>query len=213
MQKWIEQATHDVRVFFESDSTGHDFAHIERVRSMALRLADIEHADKAEVELTAILHDYGDEKFYATKEDGGAALRQWLDQTTLLPEQKDRIETAIRTVGFKGGTNESPKTLLAKIVQDADRLDAIGAIGIARTFMYAGATGSKMHEDKQQIRDAMTAEEYRDGTSTATQHMHEKLLKLKDLMQTKAGKQEAEKRHQFMLDFLEQFNKEWNRGN
>jgi uncharacterized protein len=191
------------------DSSGHDCWHIYRVTEMAKRLAAEEGADAFVCELAALLHDIPDEKLNESAEAGQRKLLEWLDRQALEEEVRAHVLEIINTMSFKGGNQPPMRTLEGKVVQDADRLDAIGAVGIARTFAFSGARGQLMHDPHLPAREQMTAEEYRRGKSTAVNHFYEKLLLLKDLMNTEGAKRLAEERHRFMKMFLGRFYAEW----
>jgi uncharacterized protein len=205
----IQKTEQYVRTLLENDASGHDWWHIERVRCMSITLAKKEGADEFIVEMAALLHDVADEKIAGSEEKGLSVVAEWLEQMPLSNHDKQHIIEIISSVSFKGGNGKKPHTIEGMIVQDADRLDAIGAIGIARTFMYAGSRGHLMYDPSLPYRENMTKEEYRQGRSTAINHFYEKLLKLKELMNTESAKQMASKRHEFMERFLQQFFKEW----
>ncbi|MGG3913704.1 HD domain-containing protein [Rossellomorea vietnamensis] len=191
------------------ESTGHDWYHLERVRKQALRIAREEQVSHTYIiELAALLHDVPDEKFTG-EEEGKKKLDHILMNLTLTEGDMTILKSIIYSISYKGGHEAELTTIEAKIVRDADRLDAIGAIGIARTFAYGGRKGRVMYDPDFQVREHMTLEEYRNGESSSIHHFHEKLLKLKDLMCTETGRILAEERHEFMVRFLEQFNKEW----
>ncbi|MFC3885252.1 HD domain-containing protein [Bacillus songklensis] len=192
------------------DRSGHDWEHIRRVRDNALYIARIEGGNCFVIELAALLHDVVDDKLVDDVDKAYRELREWLALQGMDAIAMEEIIHIISTMSFKGGGRPSMSTLEGKIVQDADRLDAIGAIGIARTFMYAGAKGHAMYDEEVKVRETLTEKEYRQGKSTAVHHFYEKLLKLKDLMNTSAAKQLAEERHEHMERFLQQFMKEWN---
>jgi uncharacterized protein len=208
-RKIIEKTEQYVRSLLENDASGHDWWHIDRVRRIGVSLAKKEHADEFIVKMAALLHDVGDEKIAGSEEKGFKIVCEWLDQMQLTNREKEQILDVISSVSFKGGHGKKPNTIEGMIVQDADRLDAIGAIGIARTFMYAGNRGHLMYDPSLPYREKMTKEEYRHGRSTAINHFYEKLLKLKDLMNTESAKQMACERHEFIEQFLQQFYKEW----
>ncbi|WP_428839294.1 HD domain-containing protein [Bacillus massilinigeriensis] len=193
------------------DASGHDFHHIERVRKNALAILKMENAgDAFIIEMAALLHDIPDEKLNESQQSGWAKLTNFLDELNLSSEVKRRIVETIETVSYKGGNNIQPVTLEGKIVQDADRLDALGAIGIARTFAYGGNAGHAIYEPKLPVRENMSITEYRGGNTSSVHHFYEKLLKLKDSMHTETARQIAEKRHRVMVDYLQQFYSEWN---
>jgi len=205
----IEKTEQFVRSQLQNDSSGHDWWHIERVRKMSLSLAKSENADMFVIEMAALLHDIADDKLMGSEEKGLETVSDLLSQLPLADEERRHIIRIISTISFKGGEGIKPDTLEGQIVQDADRLDALGAIGIARTFMFAGNRGHIMHDPGLPYRTTMTKEQYRNGPSTPINHFYEKLLKLKDLMNTDSAKRVAEERHKFMERFLDQFYKEW----
>jgi len=183
----------------------HDYQHIERVYKNAETILQSEpQADVQIVRLAVLLHDVSDAKYTQTKE----AEERILQKLDLTDEQRQHIRDIIASVSFNGGNELQAKTIEAKIVRDADRLDAIGAVGIARTFAYGGAKGRKLYDDAEEARAQMSVEEYRTKSTASVTHFYEKLLLLKDLMVTEKGKQMAEERHAFMVSFLEQLQKE-----
>ena len=183
----------------------HDYQHIERVYKNAETILQSEPQANAEiVRLAVLLHDVSDAKYTETKE----AEERILHELHLTDVERQHIRDIIASVSFNGGNELQAKTIEAKIVRDADRLDAIGAIGIARTFAYGGAKGRKLYDDAEEARDNMSVEEYRTKSTASVTHFYEKLLLLKDLMVTEKGKQMAEERHAFMVSFLEQLQKE-----
>ncbi|MBT2287702.1 HD domain-containing protein [Paenibacillus albidus] len=207
----IEQTEAFVREQLGQDTTGHDWWHSDRVRNTAAVIAGIEKADVLICTLAALLHDVADEKLNPSKEEGLLKVRTWLDAHLDNSGQIDHIMLIIETMSFSGGSGAPMATLEGQVVQDADRLDALGAIGIARTFVFSGAKGRPMFDPDIAPRGESLQKEYRDySKGTAVNHFYEKLLKLKDLMNTAYGRKLAEERHQFMLGFLDQFYKEWN---
>ncbi len=201
-QEVAKRVTEVVKKRFATDVTGHDFWHMDRVRKNALNIAATEPAaDQFVVELAALLHDIEDHKFGGNDEKLVRSVTDILQPLGVDQSTIDLICEAIRTVSFSGSTDvETPTTIEGKIVQDADRLDAIGAIGIARAF----ATGSAVFG--QSIYNPDTIGEKHSST---IQHFHDKLLLLKDRMQTKEGRRLAEPRHIYLANFLEQFLAEW----
>ncbi|QJC54022.1 HD domain-containing protein [Paenibacillus albicereus] len=193
------------------DTSGHDWWHVQRVADMARRLAADEGADPFLCVLAALLHDVADEKLNPSKEAGMAKVASWLEARELADGDREHVLEIIGTMSYNGGANPPMRTLEGRVVQDADRLDAIGAIAVARTFVYAGHVGHPIHDPELPPRDSLvlTSEEYRRGKSTAINHFHEKLLKLKDRLNTPAAKSIAEQRHAFMRSYLEQFQQEW----
>ncbi|MCA1030397.1 HD domain-containing protein [Bacillus timonensis] len=206
----IARTSEFVKSSLIDDSSGHDWWHIFRVHKIAKRIAIAESADLFIVEMAALLHDIADEKLNESEKAGLNKVRLWLNKMNINQLDQNDILNIITSISFKGGNQPPVNTLEAKIVQDADRLDAIGAIGIARTFAYAGSIGDLIYDPNVKVRSSMTKEEYRLGKSTAINHFYEKLLKLERTMNTTTGKKEAKKRHQFMETYLQQFFKEWN---
>lgn len=198
-----------VRKKLLNEGTGHDWYHIERVWKTAVTLAEKEKANRFIVELAALLHDLIDDKLVSNKDEAVQEVMYWLEGVGVTSKDGERILEIIETISFKGGNSKKLQTIEAQIVQDADRLDAIGAIGIARCFAYAGSKGDPLFDPELSVRDTMTEEEYRKGKSSAVHHFYEKLLKLKDLMNTKAAREMAEERHAFMEDYLTRFFNEW----
>jgi len=196
----IEETEQFVQAFHATDFSGHDYAHIERVRRMALRIAAAEGGDLRIIELAALLHDVADSKLGGTSERVDRHLLSRVSESDRL-----HILEIINSLSFKGGNRPPIKTLEGKIVQDADRLDAIGAIGIARTFQFAGQFKEPMYVPGLVPREPGD----RTGTTSALHHFDEKLFRLKDLMNTKTAKVIAEDRHRYMMEFVERFKQEW----
>ncbi|WP_342428395.1 HD domain-containing protein [Paenibacillus sp. FSL L8-0158] len=202
----IQKAEPFVQQQLEHDHSGHDWWHIDRVRKLSLKIAAKEGADSFICELAALLHDVADEKLNDSKQAGLDKVEQWLLLHVNDLEVIAHVMTIIATMSYNGGQNPPMETLEGQVVQDADRLDALGAIGIARTFMYAGSKGSMMHHPDKDF----SQHEYRAAGKSAIYHFYEKLLKLKDLMNTAYARELAEVRHQWMEMYLEQFYREWN---
>ena len=201
----ISKCQEIVITIYNNMDASHDYQHIERVYKNAETILQSEpQADAKIVRLAVLLHDVSDAKYTETKEEEERIL-QALDLTDA---QRQHIRDIIASVSFNGGNELETKTIEAKIVRDADRLDAIGAVGIARTFAYGGAKGRKLYDDAEEARANMSVEEYRTKSTASVTHFYEKLLLLKDLMVTEKGKQMAEERHAFMVSFLEQLQKE-----
>lgn len=201
----MEQAEQFVQAEHGADSSGHDWWHIHRVRNNALALARKEQANLLICELAALLHDVADEKLNPSKEAGLAKVHNWLNGHVSEEPIRQEVMEIISTMSYNGGKNPKMATLEGQIVQDADRLDAIGAIGIGRAFAYGGSKGRSMHEPDRDFADIG----YRSPENTTIHHFYEKLLKLKDLMNTQHAKKLAQDRHDFMLQFLDQFYLEW----
>ncbi len=208
-ERILQQARTWVQEQLAGDSSGHDWWHIYRVTELAMRIGKAEKADLFVCELAALLHDIADEKLNPSAQAGMAKAATWLEANGVPARDAAHVLAIIGTMSYKGGNNKPVRTREAQVVQDADRLDAIGAMGIARVFAYAGWKGHLMHDPSQAPRTAMTPEEYRSGKNTAINHFYEKLLKLKGLMNTGTARQMAEHRHQFMETYLEQFYREW----
>lgn len=192
-----------------SDTSGHDWSHIERVVNTAKTIAKAEGADLFICEAAALLHDVIDDKIVQDPADALKELKKFLTSIEVTPEEIEAIELIITRMSFKNHQENQELSLEGRVVQDADRLDAIGAIGIARVMCYSGSTGRPIHHPNMKPRGKMTPEEYRNGESTAIMHFYEKLLKLKELMNTDYGKKIAKGRHEFLEMYLEQFYAEW----
>lgn len=201
-----------VKKQLENAEGGHDWFHIERVYKLALRIAENEaNIDVLVVQLAALLHDIADSKFYNGDETIGPQLaREFLTEQQLPENQLEHVIAIIENSSFKGG-NET-QTFFSKelaIVQDADRLDAIGAIGIARTFNYGGFKNRPLYDPTIPPNLQLSKEEYKSSTAPTLNHFYEKLLRLKELMHTQTARELAAQRHQFMEQFLSRFYAEW----
>ncbi|MBI4438924.1 HD domain-containing protein [Candidatus Woesearchaeota archaeon] len=191
---------------------GHDWWHIYRVWQTAKILARKEKADIIVVQLAALLHDLADWKFHGEQEqvkEAGLVLKKFdIDDKT-----RNRVLDIIANVSFKGGKAKNKiKTIEGKVVQDSDRLDGLGAMGIARVFEYGGTKGMTMHDPTRKIRKNLNKEDYMksaSGEGTSVEHFSQKILLLKDRMNTKTAKRIAKKRHKFVEDYLKEFHKEW----
>lgn len=190
---------------------GHDWFHIQRVFKNAKIIAASEDVNGFIVALGALLHDIADSKFHNGDETIGPRIaRQFLQEQQVPQDDILHVENIIKWISFKGG-NEAQEFRSPEldVVQDADRLDALGAIGIARTFNYGGHKGRPIFDPDVKPNLNMTKEEYKASSAPTINHFYEKLFLLKDRMNTKTGKKLAEERHDFMVEFLEQFYKEW----
>ena len=207
----LDSIRETVRQKLEKDSSGHDWLHIERVVTNALALGRAEGADLFIVELAALLHDLYDWKF---GEEGGEKTRALLEEYGVEKGVIEHVCSIIATLSFKGATKIIPMTTLeGQVVQDADRLDAIGAIGIGRCFAYGGSKGVPIYDPAVRPSFEGYTEKTKGHAKTSSiNHFHEKLLLLKDLMNTPTGKAMAEERHAFIELFLEQFYKEVGKG-
>ena len=190
---------------------GHDWFHIERVYKNALLIAEEEECDLTVVKLAALLHDIADSKFHGGDESvGPKTARTFLESQNVKEDIILHVIAIIENISFKGGNFEKKfNSKELEIVQDADRLDAIGAIGIARTFNYGGFKNRPLYNPNIQPNMNMNKEEYKNSESPTLNHFYEKLLLLKDKMNTETGKEIAQKRHNFMVSFLSQFYAEW----
>lgn len=190
---------------------GHDWFHVERVYNNARLILKHEIADKTVVLLGALLHDIADYKFHNGDESvGPSKTKEFLVSIGASTDIIDQVVSIIENVSYKGGNSTSPfHSRELEIVQDADRLDALGAIGIARTFNYGGYKNRPLYDPSIPPNLSMTKEEYKNSNAPTINHFYEKLLRLKDLMNTETGRRLAEERHQYMEGFLEQFFSEW----
>jgi uncharacterized protein len=207
----VGRVAEHIRAKFASESSGHDWHHIHRVWRLARQIAANEGANQEIVELGALVHDIADWKFH----DGDDSIGP-LEAARLLIEEGASAEVIqqvvdiVATISFKGaGVTTTMKTLEGQCVQDADRLDAIGAIGIGRCFAYGGHAGRLMYDPDEPPMMHATAEEYKLSKGHSLNHFYEKLFLLKDRMNTLTGKTMAEERHQFMEQFVERFLEEW----
>ncbi|MEI8373330.1 MAG: HD domain-containing protein [Planctomycetota bacterium] len=209
----INRTANHIKTVLSGDGTGHDWWHVYRVWKMAKRIGHAEQADPLVVELAALLHDIADWKFHdGDLSVGPTKAKDWLDSLGLDPGIIDQVCQIIANISFKGAAVEQPPlSLEGKAVQDADRLDAMGAIGIARAFAYGGAKGREIYDPAAKPTEHLTAEAYLKG-GTSINHFYEKLLLLKDRMNTATGRVMAEERHRFMEDYLKQFYDEWEGG-
>lgn len=201
-----------VKEKLENAEGGHDWFHIERVYKNSIKIAEVEGNCNLEVvKLGALLHDIADSKFHNGDETVGPKVaKEFLEKENVLPETIEHVTAIIENISFKGGNfNQKFTSKELKIIQDADRLDAIGAIGIARTFNYGGFKNRKIYDPKIQPKLNQTKEEYKKSDAPTINHFYEKLLLLKDKMNTETGKKLAEERHRFMEQFLAQFYSEW----
>ncbi|PZU82277.1 MAG: phosphohydrolase [Chryseobacterium sp.] len=201
-----------VKQKLEGTESGHDWFHIERVWKLSLKIQKKEGGDKLIIELAALLHDIADPKFHDGDETlASKIVHDFLTEQNVDSDTIQKVIFIIENMSFKN-RNDAPANLPLelKIVQDADRLDAIGAIGIARTFNFGGYKNNLMYHPDIEPKLNQTKEEYKKSNGTTINHFYEKLLLLKDLLNTKTAKEIAEHRHQFMLQFLDEFYKEWN---
>jgi uncharacterized protein len=207
----IDRTADQVKTALSGESSGHDWWHTYRVWRTAHRIGEAEGADLLVVELAALLHDIADWKAHGGDSTVGSEMaKKSLVSLDLDPSVVDHVCRIIGDISFKGAGVEQPVlSLEGKVVQDADRLDVIGAIGIARAFAYGGAKGRLIHDPEVKPAEHQTAEAYLKSTGTTINHFYEKLLLLKDRMNTATGRAIAEGRHQFMEEYLRRFYEEW----
>ncbi|MDA9555509.1 HD domain-containing protein [Pelobium sp.] len=212
MQSLIETTINFVKQELQHAEAGHDWWHIERVWKSAKAIAQEEKVNLEVVEFAALLHDIADAKFHNGDEEiGPQKAGEFLNSINVAEEVALHVQNIIRNMSFKSSLGEvkfsSPEML---VVQDADRLDAIGAIGIARAFTYGGFKNRELYNPAVPPQVNQSKEEYKNSTAPTINHFYEKLLLLKDKMNTPTGKRLAQERHDFMEEYLEQFYGEWN---
>ena len=212
MPELIQNTIAFVKEKLKNAEAGHGWFHIERVWKLSRKIAENENADLLVVELSALLYDIADPKFHNGDEHLALEIsRNFLESEKVNEDIIIKVLFIIKNISFKN-RNEIPEEIPVelKIVQDADRLDAIGAIGIARTFNFGGFKNNLMYDPEIPPNPAMSKEEYKRSGGTTINHFYEKLLLLKDMMSTETAKEIASERHHFMLKFLDEFYKEWN---
>ena len=212
-QEYIERTVEFVKETLEGAEAGHDWWHIERVYRNSLLIAKTEQVDILVVSLAALLHDIADSKFHDGDETLGPKIAEdFLKELELDSITIQKVVDIIRDISFKNSLSNEKVGIMSnelKVVQDADRLDAIGAIGIARAFNYGGFKNRPFYDPEVEPKLQMTKEEYKSSNSPTINHFYEKLLLLKDQMNTESAKILAEERHDFMLQFLNRFFQEW----
>jgi len=194
----------------KKDASGHDFFHIERVVKLAKYIQKNEGGNLFLIELSALLHDIGDYKLNKGVDLQEKLITEFLESLQLDKANISEVLQIVTSISYSKSYENRELSLEAKILQDADRLDAIGALGIARTFAYGGSNGSIMYDPEIKPKNITNTEEYKNAKSTTINHFYEKLLLLSAKMNTETAKILAKKRHQFMLDYLNEFYKEWN---
>jgi len=207
----IKQTIAFVKAVLADAEGGHDWWHIYRVWKSAKQIAQSEEVDLFVVELGALLHDIADSKFHDGDETvGPRKAREFLESLQVDESTIMHIENIIVNISFKGGNQDQKfRSDELDVIQDADRLDALGAIGIARTFNYGGHKNREIYNPEIKPNLNMTKEEYKSSDAPTLNHFYEKLLLLKDRMNTESGKRMAEQRHEFMKGYLYQFYQEW----
>jgi len=208
----ISETINFVKQKLKNVEAGHDWSHVERVWNLSKKIAENENCNLLVVELGALLHDIADAKFHNGNEDRGPYIaKMFLKNQNVNKDIIQKIVFIVKNISFKNRfdfNGEIPIEL--QIIQDADRLDAIGAIGIARAFHFGGFKNNPLYLPDEKPRINLSKEEYKKSEGTTINHFYEKLLLVKDLMNTSKGKELAEVRHQYMENFLDQFYKEWN---
>ncbi|WP_172369356.1 HD domain-containing protein [Sporosarcina jiandibaonis] len=206
MEQLFQKCRKTAEEIYRNFDASHDLDHIDRVMKNAMEIAATEpSANESIIKLGVLLHDIEDAKY---KLEDTISVKEILELHGADEKLIDEVVACIDSVSFSGG-NEKPFTSIeGAIIRDADRLDAIGAIGIARAFTFGGARGRKLYDANEEARKKMSEEEYRKEETATVTHFHEKLLLLKDLMVTTEGKRLAKERHQFMVEFLKQLNRE-----
>ncbi|MBS1623318.1 MAG: HD domain-containing protein [Bacteroidetes bacterium] len=210
-QQKINETADYVKATLATAEGGHDWHHIYRVWRTAKEIASHESCDTYVVELAALLHDIADSKFHGGDEEiGPQRAEAWLRSISVEEDVIAHVIRIIRNISYKGGKTERTfHSIELDVTQDADRLDAIGAIGIARAFNYGGYKGRALYDPDVAPDLHMTKEQYKNSSAPTINHFYEKLLLLKDRMNTSTGKAMAQKRHDFMINYLEQFYEEW----
>jgi uncharacterized protein len=207
----VQQVARQVEVFHNGDTTGHDWWHVWRVWNLARHIAQRESADMLQVELAALLHDMDDHKMAHSDGENLPNARKVLLDSNVEHSLVVSVLAIIKQVSFKGaGVDTTPTSLEACVVQDADRLDAIGAIGVARAFAYGGSKQRELYNPNEKPSMHSTFSEYKNSKGNTLNHFYEKLFLLKDRLNTPAARELAISRHSYMQGFVEQFLDEWN---
>jgi len=207
----IIQTAKYIKLRLNGEGSGHDWWHVYRVWKNAVHIAESEEADLFIVELAALLHDIADWKFNDGNDDIGPQMaKEWLERLNVEETVVVHVCSIIHDISFKGaGVATNMKTIEGMIVQDADRLDAMGAIGISRAFAYGGSKGREMYNPELKPENHNSFEQYKNSKGSSINHFYEKLLLLKELMNTETARKIAEKRHVFMEEYLSEFFLEW----
>jgi uncharacterized protein len=209
-QEILQKTAEYIKQEFSDDSSGHDWWHIYRVWKNAITICEHEGGDSFIVQLAALLHDLDDWKFNESEDETPLRAKAWLDSFSLDPSITDKVCRIITDISYKGANVANKMdSLEGFIVQDADRLDAIGTIGIARAFAYGGYKNRPLYDPDSPPQMHATFEQYKNSNSGTINHFYEKLLLLKDMMNTPTAKRIAEQRHEVMVQYLSQFMDEW----
>lgn len=209
MEQLVQNATKFIKEIFQNDFSGHDFFHSMRVYRTAINIAEAEHADMEVVALAALLHDVDDRKLSPMTAEKKENAARFMCSQNVSESEIRQVCQIIDEVSFKGTDSVRPSTPEGKCVQDADRLDALGAIGIARTFAYGGNHNRAIYDPELPSRTAMNQAQYYSSKSTSLNHFYEKLFLLEGMMNTETGKAIARKRTQYMQQFVDEFLNEW----
>ena len=209
MEQLVQNATKFIKEIFQNDFSGHDFFHSMRVYRTAMKIAEAEHADMQVVALAALLHDVDDRKLSPMTAEKKENAARFMRSQNMSESEIRQVCQIIDEVSFKGTDSVRPSTPEGKCVQDADRLDALGAIGIARTFAYGGSHNRTIYDPELPPRTAMNQAQYYSSKSTSLNHFYEKLFLLEGMMNTETGKAIARKRTQYMQQFVDEFLNEW----
>lgn len=209
MEQLVQNATKFIKEIFQNDFSGHDFFHSMRVYRTAMKIAEAEHADMQVVALAALLHDVDDRKLSPMTAEKKENAARFMRSQNVSESEIRQVCQIIDEVSFKGTDSVRPSTPEGKCVQDADRLDALGAIGIARTFAYGGSHNCAIYDPELPPRTAMNQAQYYSSKSTSLNHFYEKLFLLEGMMNTETGKAIARKRTQYMQQFVDEFLHEW----
>ena len=210
MKQVIKNCLSYVKTYFENESSGHDYFHTLRVYNLSTHIAKQENANIEIVQLASLLHDVDDYKLSKSTYKNKDHARSFLKENNIDIDTINLICNIIDEISYKGTDSVVPSTIEGKVVQDADRLDAIGAIGIARCFTFGGHHNRVMYDPDIKTNLIMNESEYRNHVSTTLNHFYEKLFNLKDLMNTTTAKQLAISRDNYMKEFVNQFLNEWN---
>ena len=209
MEQLVQNATKFIKEIFQNDFSGHDFFHSMRVYRTAINIAEAEHAGMEVVALAALLHDVDDRKLSPMTAEKKENAARFMRSQNVSESEIRQVCQIIDEVSFKGTDSVRPSTPEGKCVQDADRLDALGAIGIARTFAYGGSHHRAIYDPELPPRTAMNQAQYYSSKSTSLNHFYEKLFLLEGMMNTETGKAIARKRTQYMQQFVDEFLNEW----
>ena len=209
MEQLVQNATKFIKEIFQNDFSGHDFFHSMRVYRTAMKIAQAEHADIQVVALAALLHDVDDRKLSPMTAEKKENAARFMCSQNVSESEIRQVCQIIDEVSFKGTDSVRASTPEGKCVQDADRLDALGAIGIARTFAYGGSHNRTIYDPELPPRTAMNQAQYYSSKSTSLNHFYEKLFLLEGMMNTETGKAIARKRTQYMQQFVDEFLNEW----